>query len=454
MKNFKSKILILLGISTQRTKNISRHIGLSLIYKGGSILANFLLVPLTIDYLDTEKYGIWLIITSFISWFSFFDIGLGQGLRNKFAEAKAKGNDLLVRGYISSAYFTITFISFALVVLFFICNFFIDWTKVFNTDINLARELSILMLIVFTFFCLQLIAKLITSIYIADQKPSVQGLINFLTQIVSLLIIWLLTHTSKSSLMLFGTLYSIIPVLILIVFTIISFSGRYHKYVPGIKLWNKHYTKDIFGLGIKFFIIQIAAIILYSTANMIITQLYSPDAVVPYNIAYKYFSLITMVFSIIVTPYWSAITEAYVKSDYAWIKRSMKYLLIFSVTFIMILILMILFSNEFYLLWIGDKVKIPFILSVLMSVFFMITVFIQPFVIFINGTGKIKLQLYISIITSLLNIPLSIFFARNLNLGISGVILATIVCSIPGIFYFPLQYSKLINNKAKGIWNS
>jgi O-antigen/teichoic acid export membrane protein len=88
------------------------------VYKGGSILASFLLVPLTINYLDTENYGIWLTLSSFIAWFSFFDIGLGNGLRNKFAEAKAKGDMTLARGYVSSAYFTIGVVSIGLIVIF------------------------------------------------------------------------------------------------------------------------------------------------------------------------------------------------------------------------------------------------------------------------------------------------------------------------------------------------
>ena len=97
LKKITLKIYDKIGITNQRTQNITKHVGISFFLKGGSVIANFLLVPLTIDYLDTENYGIWLILNSFIAWFSFFDIGLGNGLRNKFAEAKALGNNKLFR---------------------------------------------------------------------------------------------------------------------------------------------------------------------------------------------------------------------------------------------------------------------------------------------------------------------------------------------------------------------
>ena len=112
-------------------------------------LTSFLLVPLTLSYLDAENYGIWLTLSSFIAWFSFFDIGLGNGLRNKFTEAKANGDMTLARAYVSSAYFTIGGVCLLLMLVFFGLNFFIDWTTVFNTNITLQKDLSLLMPIVF-----------------------------------------------------------------------------------------------------------------------------------------------------------------------------------------------------------------------------------------------------------------------------------------------------------------
>lgn len=82
-------------------------------------------------------------------------------------------------------------------------------------------------------------------------------------------------------------------------------------------------AKDLFSLGAKFFIIQIAAILLYQTNTIIISQLFGPEQVAPYNIAFQYFSIIMMVFSIIVSPFWSAFTEAWVKNDIQWIKNIM-----------------------------------------------------------------------------------------------------------------------------------
>lgn len=442
-----------LGIYSQRTVNITKHIGLSFLFKIGAILSNFMLVSLTINYLGATNYGVWLIITSFVGWFTFFDVGLGHGLRNKFAEAKAKEDTNLVKAYVSAAYFTLALISVVLIILFFIANFFIDWTQIFNTDVGLKNKLSLLMLIIFSFFAIQLVFKLITTIYTADQKPSIVVLVNFLTQIISLTAVWLLLEFSKSSLFLFGFIYSSIPIIILLCFNIFSFKTVFKDFKPSIKLWKKKYVKDIFGLGLNFFVIQIAAVVLYTTDNLIITHLFSPKEVVPYNLAFKYFSIVSMAFSIIVTPYWSAITDAFAKEDYNWIKKSMKTLMKISLIFTLVLLFMLFVSNHFYVFWVGKEILISFQLSFFMAIFVMLTLFIQPFTFFINGTGKIKIQLFLGVIMAALNIPLSIILVRYYEFGVSGVILATILCSLFGLIFYPIQYWKIINKKALGIWN-
>lgn len=453
MKELKNKIYDKIGIKSLRTRNIAKHIRVSFFYKTFSIIANFLLVPITINYLDTENYGIWLTLSSFIAWFSFFDIGLGNGLRNKFSEAKAKGNLLLARSYVSSAYFTIASISFGLIIIFIGLNNFINWTTVFNTNSSLQNELSFLMPIIFTFFCIQLVVKLITTIYIADQHHSIQLKVQFATQILSLLIIWLLTMTSEGSLLLFGAIFSALPALILLLLNIFAFKNTYKDFKPSLSLWKKEYLKDIMGLGFQFFVIQIAAMVLFSTDNFIIIQLFGPEEVVPYNIAFKYFSILTMTYAIITAPYWSSITEAYERKDFDWIKISVKNIQKLWLFVPVALIIMVLLSEWFYEFWVGDKIKVGFFLTAAMALFVLLITFNMIYVNFINGVGKIRLQLITSLISMTINIPLSIYFGKYLGWGSTGVILATCFCLGYSVILRPMQYIKIINNSAKGIWN-
>ncbi|QXP56900.1 MATE family efflux transporter [Cellulophaga sp. HaHa_2_95] len=442
-----------LSLKSDRTKNIVKHIGWSSFYKIGSVLINFLLVPLTINYLDKESYGIWLTLSSFISWFSFFDIGLGNGLRNKFTEAKAKGKYKLAKIYISNAYYTISAIAIGLITIFVIINNFVNWSALFNTNSSLRHDLQILMPLIIGFFGIQLVLKLITTIYTADQQHSAQGKIDFFTKLISIIAIWLLLKTSESSLLLFGIIFSFLPVLILFIFNIIAFTGRYKAYKPDLGLWKRKYVSDIMNVGFNFFIIQIAVIILFTTDNLIITKLFGPAEVVPYTIAYKYYTLIIMAYSIIIAPYWSSFSDAYAKREYNWIKKSVQNIQRIWLVIPFLLGIMLLISNWFFKLWVGDTVKISYTLSISMIVYVLFMTYQMIYVQFINGIGKIKLQLIISIISILINIPLSIFLSKFMKLGLSGVILATSFSLLISVILWPIQYKKLINGTARGIWN-
>lgn len=441
-----------LGVESFRTKNIYKHAGASFFYKGGTVLANFMLVPLSIDYLNNEQYGIWLTLSSFIAWFSFFDIGLGNGLRNKFAEAKARGENKLAQAYVSTTYYTIGCISLIALVSFLLLNQLVDWSVVFNTKSELRDELNILLPVVFSFFCIQLVVKLITTIYQADQHHSIQGKIQFFAQALSLFIIWILTKTDGSSLLIFGTLFSVLPVVILFCFNLIAFNTTYKNFKPKFEFWKRKYLKEITGLGFNFFVIQIAAIILFSTDNFIISQLFGPEEVVPYNVSFKYFSIIIMVYSIIISPYWSSFTEAFTTGDYEWIKNSVNTIQKYWLLIPLILIGMVFISDWFYYLWLGDKVKVPLDLSIIMAVYALLTTFNMIYVNFINGVGKIKIQLITALLSIIINIPLSIYLAKYLELGSTGVILATCFCLGYSVILRPLQYYKIINMKAEGIW--
>ena len=191
---------------------------------------------------------------------------------------------------------------------------------------------------------------------------------------------------------------------------------------------------------------------IFATDNLIITQLFGPADVTVYNIAYKYFNYIPIVFFVILTPMWSAYTEAYIKDDIDWIRNAVNKILKVWILLSILIIVMIAAANWVYDIWLNSKIEVPLLLTILMGLFAIVSNWNNIFAYFINGVGKIRLQLYNSIFVAIINIPLSIYFAKNLGMGISGVIAATCVCVGIGAIWSPIQYTKIVNKKATGIW--
>lgn len=437
----------------KRTLQAKKNILASFVIKGLSIAIGLILVPLTIHYLNPTKYGIWITLSSIIGWFGFFDIGLGHGLRNRFAEALATGKYELAKTYVSTTYAILALIIGCVLCLFYLINPFLNWGKVLNVSDELAlnSELSILALVVFTFFCLRFVFKLITTILMADQRPAMASLFDLLGKIIVLAIIFVLTKTTDGSLLYLGIVMSSAPVFVLFISSIWFYSGKYGAYKPSLKFVDFSKANDLLKLGGKFFIIQIAAVLLYQTNNIIISHLFGPAEVTPYNVAFKYFSILTMGFSIILSPFWSAFTEAWAKNEINWIQRMMRKLFQTWGLILLTGIVMTFISQWVYQAWVGKEIAITLTMSALVAIWVILNAWNGIFGQFLNGIGKIKLQLYMGIGAAIVNVPLAIFLGSKI--GIEGVLLANIIVTVFGALIYPIQYKKLINDIATGIWN-
>jgi O-antigen/teichoic acid export membrane protein len=448
-----SKLSNFFRTGSQRTMLAKKNIIVSFFVKGISMIISLILVPLTINYINTTQYGIWLTLSSIIAWLSFFDIGFVNGLRNKFGEAKAKGNVTLARKYVSTTYAVLSIVFIIVWIVFFLINFFVNWSHVLNAPIEMTGELSRLALIVVSFFCFQYVLKIINVIMIADQRPAISASFDMLSQLLSLTLIFILTKFTKGSLVYLGFALGFSPVFVLVFSSLIMFSTKYKKFRPSLGFVDFFYAKDLIGLGYKFFIIQVAGIIQFQTTVLIIAQYFGSLQVTNYNIAFRLFGIMNMVFSIALTPLWSAVTDAYSKQDFGWIRKSVKRYFTLWVFIALIGGIVLILSNKVYELWIGKGiVSIDFRISFWLYIYFSIITFGSIYVSVLNGMGAIKIQYIFCIISPILFITISIILVKCFNLGIQSIIIANIAANFNGFILAPLQYRKVFIRGKQGIW--
>jgi O-antigen/teichoic acid export membrane protein len=336
--------------------------------------------------------------------------------------------------------------------LFLSINPFLNWALILNAPADMSRELGILSLVVFVFFSLQFVLQLITTVLTANQQPSGASLVHFIGSLLSLIFIFLVTRFTKGNLIYFGISISVMPVVVMLGANLFLYRGKYRQFSPSLEFVNFRFARPLMGLGLKFFIIQVSAIILFQTNNLIISQVLGPDQVVTYNIAFKYFWILHMVFLIVLSPFWSAYTDAYFRNDIAWIRRTTTKLILFWFVLVFALCIMLACSDIFYRLWVGNTIQIPFKLSFACAVYVLIITWSSIFVNFVNGIGKIRLQLFYSVAIAIINFPLAIFFSRNLGFGVTGLVYSNCICLLIGAIAGTIQYRLIITKKARGIW--
>ncbi|MEG2599615.1 MAG: hypothetical protein RSA66_09090, partial [Muribaculaceae bacterium] len=357
-------------------------------------------VPMTIDYVDVETYGVWLTISSVVTWISFFDIGVNNGLKNRFAEAKALGQHDLAQRYVSTTYAILSLIFIPIIILFASFNSLIDWAVVFNLDAKFADSLSTSMLIVVGFFCLKFILSTINVIIVADQKPAEASLRALIENAVSLVIIFALTKFADGSLIKLCLALCVAPIIVLAFFNISLFRGRYRQYRPMIKKIDFSLLPDVFKLGVKFFIIQIAMIIQFQATNLIIIRSFGAADVTLYNVTYKYFNMLVMIIAIFLAPLWSAVTDAHAKSENQWILNAVNKYRKIAYLLLGVGVVMLIGSELFYKIWLNNPdidTSYGFSFAMMLYMFSLIIGRVEGTVL--NGLGYLKLQT-ISALTS------------------------------------------------------
>ena len=78
------------GRSKERYRKVILSAGSSVFNKVETILTGLISVPLTVDYLGVERFGLWMIITSILALIAFADLGLGNGLIKTTTESSSK----------------------------------------------------------------------------------------------------------------------------------------------------------------------------------------------------------------------------------------------------------------------------------------------------------------------------------------------------------------------------
>lgn len=418
--------------ANDRSAKVLTNIFGSIFIKGGSILASFVIVPLTLSYLTQYEYGVWLTLSSIVHWLDYFDVGLANGLRNKLAECIAKKDYLKGRKYVSTAYFLLIVISIVFSLFVVLINHYIDWNSLLNTVSNPINNLESIILFVSILTAFQFVMKTIGTIYAANQEPMFGGLFSLLGQILSIMIIFILTRTTDGSLFYVAITFSVSPILVYFISYPIAFK-RYAKIRPSLGLIDLKLSTDIIGLGLKFFFIQVCFLVLFQSSNFIISNLFSPNEVTPYNIAYKYMNILPMIFVIIVSPLWTAITDAYVQGDISWIKSSIRKMVYVWLVGVLLSVIFVAVSSLIIKVWIGPAVEIPKTYFFALCVFVIVDMWNKIFSSYSNGVGRLKPQMYATLIEAMLFIPLSFFLAKLL--GVVGVAWAlSIVSIIPAIF--------------------
>ena len=433
-----------------RTTLLIKNVLASAFIKGWSAIVVLIMVPLTLNCLGTYKNGVWLTISSMLVWIDQMDIGLGNGLRNRLATYMAHKELDKARSIVSSTMAMMVCIVIPILVLLLLLISQTDIYGFFNVNPNVIPELRVAIMAATTLVCMTFVLKFTGNVYMGMQLPAASNLLIALGQTVALLSTAFLYYTHQESFILIVIVNTAAPLLVYLLAYPYTFYIKFRELRPSVRLVNLRSAIVLANLGLKFFWLQIAGIIQFMTANILISKFFTPDMVTPYQITYRYMSLVIVGFTIICMPFWNATTDAYERGDMQWIRNATHKLTALSILIAIMLAIMVLVSPWVYKIWIGDACQVPRGMTSIMAIYIFLQVLSMRYSYFLNGIGALRLQLYMTIMT-IIFIPLAWFASKETG-DIRWLMAVMCICIAPSTIVNMIQFNKILRGAARGIW--
>lgn len=412
--------------SKRRSRGIASATLTAIFGKGTNLLVSAATVPLTVRYLGAEGYGLWITISSAATMFFVLDIGIANTLTNLISEAYAADDKERAATYFATAFWLVLGISAVLGVVGWMLWPHIPWVSIFHVqNPALMPDTSRAMAAAFIVFLLALPTGLAAKVLGGYQELHASNLFAAAGSILSLLAVVAVVYFHGSlPLLVAGFAGSSVAANAACLLWICLF----HK--PWMRPWPRRIDPAcigrIFHSGTQFFAIQLAALVIFSSDNMVISHYLSPAYVTPYAITWRLVGYITAVQALIVPAIWPAYSEAYAKGDLPWIRSTYNRVRWLTVAALVVGCSTMLFAGRAIIrIWAGPAAVPSTTLIQLMCVWIVICVFTMNQSCLMGATFRVSKQAISSVLSAVANLALSIYWVKTL--GTTGVVLGTIV---------------------------
>lgn len=294
----------------------------SMTSKGISVLTQLASIPLALHHLGAERYGIWMVLSTFVIMLTFADFGIGNGILNQIAKAQGSDDDSALRTITSSGFLALSAIALAVITVFFVVSPHVDWGQIFNVHAAAIRgELSGTMTTFACLFALSIPATLVQRIQIGLQ----QGYIAAAWQSVgNLAILPALALVIKfdGGLAAFVGVFVGAPILSNLINSLTYFLWKNRTLRPTISTVSRKCISEALHQGLGFVAIQAGNSVISSCVPIVITRTLGPEYVAQYTVPERLLALVVMLSAMYVQPLWPAYREALARGDREWVSRS------------------------------------------------------------------------------------------------------------------------------------
>lgn len=390
-----------------------------------SSLLTLVSLPLAVRYLGAERYGVWATVASVAVWVNLLDLGIANSLTNRVSQAYARQDENeAARAFSNALAMTVGAGGLAACIFGFLWSR-VNWIALFNASPSLQPEVRATVLIAMVLMLAGLPLNLAGKVFAGYQELHTYNktlALGAVGSVVGLAAgIWLGGSMPTLFLLSFGSITFVATATLL-------WLVLWHKpwLRPRLKLISLHEGIALLSTGWSFLLIQAAAMVVFSTDNLIVSHYLGAAEVTPYSVTWRVVSLGAVLQALAFPALWPAYAEARARGDIAWIRRTFAIAMRTTIGLNLAwAVFLVVFGQLGIRLWAGAAAVPPRSLLLAMAFWSVIAGFMTAQSCLLGALNHTRLQAVASVLAAIVNVVLSI--ALVVRIGSLGVILGTII---------------------------
>jgi O-antigen/teichoic acid export membrane protein len=440
------------GRSAERYRRIAWSTVLAAVARLVGIATSFISVPLVIGYLGSERYGMWITMTSLVAALGPLDLGIGLGLLTVISDAHGRDDRATARRAIATAALMLTLIGVVAAVVFALAYPAIPWARIFNVVSPTAvAEAGPASAVLFAAFALGLPLGMIGQIQLAYQSGYISSAWAIAGNVGSLIAL-------IAVISLRGSLPFLVVALTGVGLVAAALNGWFLLRRQRPWLMPRRHDVDLSTVrpllktGTLFVVLQLAGLAGYQLDNLVIAQILGASKVQEYAVPAKLFILAPTLLSFALTPLWPAYRESLARGDAAWVRRTLRRSIILAAAINIPSTLALVILGPWLLqVWVGAAVHPTLLLLVGLGAWTILNTLNGPFAMLLNGANVIAFQAVCAVTMAFANVTISILLVQRI--GVSGAVYGSVIAQVlfvllPQVWYVWRLMGRLVRTSA------
>jgi O-antigen/teichoic acid export membrane protein len=410
---------------SSRSRRVLGGVASSIASRGVAAIAPLLLIPLTLSYLGSELYGLWVSILALTSMALWADLGLGNVLLTQLTPALTAGDSRTARRLVSTGYAGLLVVSSLAIVALALLSWTLPWSSFLSIDSQAtASKAPTIALITIGGFLMNIPLSLIQRVQYANQQVSQSNLWQAAASVLSVAAAWAAVTAGLSIYWVIGAVAA--GPLIGNVVNSWWFYGRNPDLIPRLRDADRGSARSMFRLGSQFFFISVMSSIALNADNLIIAHTLGLRAVAEYSIPYRALAALGLLVTLINLPLWPANGEALAQGDIEWVRHITRRMTSLSALAVLVPgTAIVLGVDPIFRLWLrGAHAPPSQLLVALITVWWICMAAASPRFMVQNSAGLVRFQVRGWAVFFVLSIPLKFVGAQHF--GLNGVVAAGI----------------------------